>query len=73
MKSKKMGRPRKVDERSTRKLICCLQSLGDKRVAFTVKPLVAESGLSLNIASRRAFSRILKMAMDIFKEEKKAH
>ena len=58
-KKKKMGRPRKVDERSTRKLIRCLQSLGDKRVAFTVKPLVAESGLSLNMASRRTFSRIL--------------
>ena len=54
-----MGRQRKVDERSTRKLIRCLQSLGDKRVAFTVKPLVAESGLSLNMASRRTFSRIL--------------
>ena len=55
-----MGRPRKVDERSTRKLIRCLQSLGDKRVAFTVKPLAAESGLSLNMASRRTrFSRIL--------------
>ena len=58
-KKKKMGRPRKVDERSTRKLIRCLQSLGDKRVAFTVKPLVAESGLTLNMASRRTFSRIL--------------
>ena len=57
--SNKVGRPRKIDIRSTRTLLRCLNSWGENRQNLTVKSLVVESGLEPNLASRRTFSRIL--------------
>jgi transposase len=55
----KKGRPRKVDARSVRKLIRCLKKSRKENPNLTVKTLVRESGLTLQMASRRTFSRRL--------------
>ena len=56
---KKRERPRKLDERSVWKLIRCITSARKINPYMTVKTLVTESGLSLELAGRRAFSRRL--------------
>ena len=53
------GRPRKVSERDVRTLIRTLKTLRKNNVHVTVKTLVEESGLSLESASRRTYSRCL--------------
>ena len=53
------GRPRKVSDRSVRKLLRTLREMQTKNVNMTVKNLVEKSGLSLEMASRRTFSRYL--------------
>ena len=58
-KRTKVGRPRKVNERSVRRLIRCLKQSRKKNINVTVKALVEESGLTLKMASRRTFSRRL--------------
>ena len=55
----KGGRPRKVSERSVRKLLRALKELRTKNVHITVRSLVESSGLSFDMASRRTFSRYL--------------
>ena len=55
----KRGRPRKLDERSVRKLIRCITNARKTNPNMTVKTLVTESGLSLELADRRTFSRRL--------------
>ena len=47
----KVGRPRKVNERSVRTLVCCLKKSRKKNINVTVKALVEESGLTLQMAS----------------------
>ena len=53
------GRPRKVSERSGRKLLRALKELRSSNRHTTVKSLVERSGLSFEMASRRTFSRYL--------------
>jgi transposase len=53
------GRPRKVDARSVRKLIRCLKKSRKENLNVTVKTLVRESGLMLQMASRHTLSRRL--------------
>ena len=55
----KRGRPRKVDERSVRKLIRCLKNSRKTNPNVTVKTLVSQCGLTLDMASRRTYSRRL--------------
>ena len=55
----KRGQPRKLDERSVRKLIRCITNARKTNPNMTVKTLVTESGLSLELADRRTFSRRL--------------
>lgn len=54
-----MGRPRKINQRSTRILVRCLNKCRHENVNVTVSSLVMKSGLSLQLASRRTFSRHL--------------
>ena len=56
---KKRRRPRKLDERSVRKLIRCITNARKTNPNMTDKTLVRESGLSLELADRRTFSRRL--------------
>ena len=51
------GRPKKIDARSSRILLRSLKKRRNTGVNFDVKSLVRESGLSLELASRRTFSR----------------
>ena len=53
------GRPRKVSDRSVRKLLRTLRDMQMRNVHITVKNVVEKSGLSLEMASRRTFSRYL--------------
>lgn len=55
----KAGRRRKVNERSARTLIRTLKQSRKNNINVTVKSLVEQSGLKLNMASRRTFSRCL--------------
>ena len=53
------GRPRKVSHRSVRKLLRTLRDMQIRNVHITVKNVVENSGLSLEMASKRTFSRYL--------------
>ena len=53
------GRPRKVSHCSVRKLLRTLRDMQIRNVHITVKNVVEKSGLSLEMASRRTFSRYL--------------
>ena len=53
------GRPRKVSNRSVRKLLRTLRDMQVRNFHITVKTVVEKSGLSLEMASRRTFSRYL--------------
>lgn len=55
----KTGRPRKIQERAERLLIRTLKKIRATNVNFTVKQLVRESGMTLQQASQRTFSRCL--------------
>ena len=58
-KRAKRGRPNKIDARTSRILVRSLKKCRKHNVNFDVKSLVKESGLSLQLASRRTFSRHL--------------
>ena len=53
------GRPRKVSNRSARKLLRTLRDMQVRNFHITVKNAVEKSGLSLEMARRRTFSRYL--------------
>ena len=53
------GRPKLIDARSERKILRTVDKLRQESPNFTVKQLVQESGVSLQMASRRTFSRML--------------
>lgn len=55
----KIGRPRKLTERNVRLMLRTLKEQRSKGKNVTVKSLVQESGLTLKMASRRTFSRVL--------------
>ena len=55
------GRPTKIDNRSSRILLRSLKKRRNTGVNFDVKSLVRESGLSLQLASRRTFLRHLNL------------
>ena len=58
--SNKGGRPRKVSQRSVRKLVRALKELRLRNCRnITVKSIVEQSGLNFEMASRRTFSRYL--------------
>ena len=58
-KASTRGRPRKVSDRSVRKLIRTLKDMQSRNLNITVKNVIEKSGLSLEMASRRTFSRNL--------------
>jgi transposase len=60
-KRAKTGRPNKIDARTSRILVRSLKKCRKHNVNFDVKSLVKESGLSLQLASRRTFSRHLNL------------
>ena len=53
------GRPRKISNRSARKLLRTLRHMQIRNVHITVKNMGEKSGLSLEIGSRRTFSHYL--------------
>ena len=53
------GRPKLIDAQSERKILRTVDKLRQESPTFTVKQLVQESGVSLQMASRRTFSRML--------------
>ena len=57
--SGKVGRPRKITERDGRALCRALERLRARGANITVKNVVKESGISLQAAHRRTFSRFL--------------
>ena len=57
--SKKLGRPRKISDRDGRALIRTLERLRGRGANITVKNVVKESGVSMEVAHRRTFSRFL--------------
>ena len=59
---KKIGRPKKLSDRDRRKLIRTIKTLRDKDTNFTVKRLVAHSGLLSRDISYRTFYREVKAA-----------
>ena len=68
----KRGRPRKLDERSIRKLIRYITNARKTNPNMTVKTLVRESGLSLELADRRTFSpRLNENGHGFFQARKK--
>ena len=58
-KCKKKGRPRKLNSRNVRSLICTLKVLRLHEPNVSVKSLVIETGLSLDAVNQGTFSRIL--------------
>ena len=58
-KASTRGRPREVSDRSVRKLIRTLKDMQSRNLNITVKNVIEKSGLSLEMASRRTFSRYL--------------
>ena len=62
MKNSKIGRPHKLTERDRRKLIRTIKTLRDQDPNFTVKRLVAESGLLSRQISYRTIYREVKLA-----------
>ena len=55
--SRKVGRPRKITEKDGRALCCALERLRARDANITVKNVAKKSGISLQLAHRRTFSR----------------
>ena len=57
--SKKLGRPRKISDRDGHAVFCALERLRGRGANITVKNVVKESGVSMEVAHRQTFSRFL--------------